>query len=148
MQTPISSLSLHPRSERNDDSVAQPVEHNTFNVGVLGSNPSWITKKKPKGVNKKTSPAKLIFCGTFLLPFGNLDRHEKVTVQSKNRGWIDSGHYKINFCLHNLFYSAEKVAYQAYFFHGLFTCVSNSSAVLFITELYAPLPPHKERPII
>ena len=109
---------------------------------------SWITKKKPKGDKKKTSPAKLIFCGTFLLPFGNLDRHEKVTVQSKNRGWIDSGHYKINFCLHNLFYSAEKVAYQAYFFHGLFSWVSNSSEVLFITELYAPLPPHKERPII
>ena len=48
MQTPISSLSLHPRSERNDDSVAQPVEHNTFNVGVLGSNPSWITKTSKK----------------------------------------------------------------------------------------------------
>ena len=48
MQTPISSLSLHPRSERNDDSVAQPVEHNTFNVGVLGSNPSWITKTSEK----------------------------------------------------------------------------------------------------
>jgi hypothetical protein len=27
-----------------DDSVAQPVEHYTFNVGVLGSNPSGITK--------------------------------------------------------------------------------------------------------
>ncbi len=26
------------------DSVAQPVEHNTFNVGVLGSSPSWITE--------------------------------------------------------------------------------------------------------
>jgi len=25
------------------DSVAQQVEHNTFNVGVLGSNPSGIT---------------------------------------------------------------------------------------------------------
>ncbi len=24
-------------------SVAQPVEHHTFNVGVLGSNPSWNT---------------------------------------------------------------------------------------------------------
>ena len=48
MQTPISSLSLHPRTERNDDSVAQPVEHNTFNVGVLGSNPSWITKTSEK----------------------------------------------------------------------------------------------------
>ena len=29
-----------------DDSVAQPVEHNTFNVGVLGSNPSWITEER------------------------------------------------------------------------------------------------------
>jgi hypothetical protein len=26
------------------DSVAQPVEHYTFNVGVLGSNPSGITE--------------------------------------------------------------------------------------------------------
>jgi hypothetical protein len=28
------------------DSVAQLVEHNTFNVGVLGSNPSGITKNE------------------------------------------------------------------------------------------------------
>ena len=28
------------------DSVAQLVEHNTFNVGVLGSSPSGITKKE------------------------------------------------------------------------------------------------------
>ena len=28
-----------------DDSVAQQVEHNTFNVGVLGSSPSRVTKK-------------------------------------------------------------------------------------------------------
>ena len=27
-----------------DDSVAQQVEHNTFNVGVLGSSPSRVTK--------------------------------------------------------------------------------------------------------
>lgn len=27
------------------DSLAQLVEHNTFNVGVLGSSPSGITKK-------------------------------------------------------------------------------------------------------
>ena len=27
------------------DSVAQLVEHNTFNVGVLGSSPSWVTKQ-------------------------------------------------------------------------------------------------------
>jgi hypothetical protein len=36
------------------DSVAQLVEHNTFNVGVLGSNPSGITK---------TSPTTLLFLG-------------------------------------------------------------------------------------
>gem|GEM_PF-3398530 len=29
-----------------DDSVAQLVEHYTFNVGALGSNPSGITSKK------------------------------------------------------------------------------------------------------
>ena len=28
------------------DSVAQQVEHNTFNVGVLGSSPSRVTKNK------------------------------------------------------------------------------------------------------
>ncbi len=28
---------------KTDDSVAQLVEHNTFNVGVLGSSPSWVT---------------------------------------------------------------------------------------------------------
>ena len=30
------------------DSVAQLVEHNTFNVGVLGSNPSGITYQSIK----------------------------------------------------------------------------------------------------
>ncbi len=30
----------------NSDSVAQQVEHNTFNVGVLGSSPSRVTKKQ------------------------------------------------------------------------------------------------------
>ena len=29
------------------DSLAQQVEHNTFNVGVLGSSPRRITKRKP-----------------------------------------------------------------------------------------------------
>ena len=33
---------------KTDDSVAQLVEHNTFNVGVLGSSPSWITKTETK----------------------------------------------------------------------------------------------------
>ena len=27
-----------------EDLVAQPVEHNTFNVGVAGSNPAGVTK--------------------------------------------------------------------------------------------------------
>ena len=33
-------------TKTNVDSVAQLVEHITFNDGVLGSNPSWVTKKK------------------------------------------------------------------------------------------------------
>ena len=33
---------------KTEDSVAQQVEHNTFNVGVLGSSPSWITKTEAK----------------------------------------------------------------------------------------------------
>ena len=40
-------LPLHPhyRSNAQDDSLAQLVEHNTFNVGVLGSSPKRITRK-------------------------------------------------------------------------------------------------------
>ena len=34
-----------------DDSVAQQVEHNTFNVGVLGSSPSWVTIDKQENRN-------------------------------------------------------------------------------------------------
>ena len=30
---------------KRDDSLAQQVEHNTFNVGVLGSSPRRITEK-------------------------------------------------------------------------------------------------------
>ncbi len=44
---------LHPlnspqplKGEIEDDSVAQQVEHNTFNVGVLGSSPSRVTNKQ------------------------------------------------------------------------------------------------------
>lgn len=46
-------------------------------------NPGGSPKEKPKGDNKKTSPTKSIFCGIFLLPFGYLDRHEKVTDRQK-----------------------------------------------------------------
>ena len=31
---------------KRDDSLAQQVEHNTFNVGVLGSSPRRITERK------------------------------------------------------------------------------------------------------
>jgi hypothetical protein len=37
---------LHSDFNNRDDSVAQLVEHYTFNVGVLGSNPSGITEMK------------------------------------------------------------------------------------------------------
>ena len=48
---------LHSDFNNRVDSVAQPVEHYTFNVGVLGSSPSGITEKlKPQ-----------IYCGFFVL---------------------------------------------------------------------------------
>ena len=31
----------------------QQVEHNTFNVGVLGSSPSWITEKKKASASQR-----------------------------------------------------------------------------------------------
>ena len=36
---------------READSLAQLVEHNTFNVGVSGSNPERVTKKRLPDVN-------------------------------------------------------------------------------------------------
>ena len=41
-------IALFLHSQKQDDSVAQLVEHDTFNVGVLGSSPSGITKAKPQ----------------------------------------------------------------------------------------------------
>ena len=35
---------LHPHSRKENDLVAQLVEHITFNDGVLGSSPSQVTK--------------------------------------------------------------------------------------------------------
>ena len=37
---------LHPHSRKENDLVAQLVEHITFNDGVLGSSPSQVTIKK------------------------------------------------------------------------------------------------------
>ncbi len=39
------SLNLHSLNGTKGDPLAQLVEHNTFNVGVLGSNPKRITKR-------------------------------------------------------------------------------------------------------
>ena len=39
---------LHPQIAIVVDLVAQQVEHHTFNVGVLGSSPSQVTKKDVK----------------------------------------------------------------------------------------------------
>ena len=42
--TPKDAAIFAPALTKSNDSVAQLVEHNTFNVGVLGSSPSGITK--------------------------------------------------------------------------------------------------------
>ncbi len=41
------------------DSLAQLVEHNTFNVGVLGSSPRRITKRKAKRRQQKDKSYKI-----------------------------------------------------------------------------------------
>ena len=45
--------SVYLCTTKNGDSVAQLVEHNTFNVGVLGSSPRRITKKLDKTRQRK-----------------------------------------------------------------------------------------------
>ena len=40
----LSALDLHYHCTHKVDPLAQSVEHNTFNVGVLGSSPKRITK--------------------------------------------------------------------------------------------------------
>lgn len=39
-------LYLHPHSRKEKDSIAQLVEHITFNDGVLGSSPSRVTQSR------------------------------------------------------------------------------------------------------
>ena len=43
--TPKNKHTVTKTGENEEDLVAQLVEHNTFNVGVLGSSPSGITKE-------------------------------------------------------------------------------------------------------
>ena len=50
------------------DSLAQQVEHNTFNVGVLGSSPKRITKERPSVLKAFSFLFSFIFsCFLFVL---------------------------------------------------------------------------------
>ena len=54
------------RDKANGDPLAQLVEHNTFNVGVLGSSPKRITKIKRKYLkNQVLAFFFYTFCTTF-----------------------------------------------------------------------------------
>ena len=64
------SLHSHYRSNAQDDSLAQQVEHIPFKDGVLGSNPSWVTKREQT----------LSFC--FLAHFHQLISERVVNRQS------------------------------------------------------------------
>ncbi len=55
----------HYKSNAQDDSLAQLVEHNTFNVGVLGSSPRRITENKRK---IKQIPDNQALSGIFIFP--------------------------------------------------------------------------------
>ena len=71
---------MHPhyRSNAQDDSLAQQVEHIPFKDGVLGSNPRRITKRKAKRRQQKDKSYKInILWDFFLLPFGDLDRQKE-----------------------------------------------------------------------
>ena len=50
-----------------DDSLAQSVEHNTFNVGVLGSNPRRITKSNLH--------ERLLFCFIFIFNSSEMEKY-------------------------------------------------------------------------
>ena len=52
-------------NDTTDDSLAQQVEHNTFNVGVLGSSPRRITKERSSEM--KTFSLLAILYSIFLL---------------------------------------------------------------------------------
>ncbi len=49
------------------DSLAQQVEHNTFNVGVLGSSPKRITKRKAKRRQQKDKSYKINILWDFFI---------------------------------------------------------------------------------
>ena len=66
------------------DSLAQQVEHNTFNVGVLGSSPRRITKRKAKRRQQKDKSYKInILWGFFCCPLATLTA-KKRALTDKN----------------------------------------------------------------
>ena len=59
-------------SAENGDPLAQSVEHHTFNVGVLGSNPKRITRRQPlwrllQGWERAASAADVAECLLLLI---------------------------------------------------------------------------------
>jgi hypothetical protein len=63
LHVPKKYLSLHPlNSKTRIESLAQQVEHNTFNVGVLGSSPKRFTENNLK----QMTPIISRYCGSFL----------------------------------------------------------------------------------
>ena len=66
------------------DSLAQQVEHNTFNVGVLGSSPKRITKRKAKRRQQKDKSYKInILWDFFYCPLATLTA-KKRALTDKN----------------------------------------------------------------
>ena len=69
-----------------DDSVAQSVEHIPFKDGVLGSNPSWITKgskvTQARLEKVKTKPSKINVLGGFSVFCPSLVRQSKVNERN------------------------------------------------------------------
>ena len=63
------------------DSLAQQVEHNTFNVGVLGSSPRRITENKRK---IKQIPDNQILSGISF--FWQVAENSRFKAQSENLG--------------------------------------------------------------
>ena len=66
------------------DPLAQLVEHNTFNVGVLGSSPKRITKRKAKRRQQKDKSYKInILWDFFYCPLATLTA-KKRALTDKN----------------------------------------------------------------
>ena len=77
-------------SAENGDPLAQSVEHHTFNVGVLGSNPKRITKGAKNLHNQQKSIRISRFDGLMLFLFYNVaqkgDHFPMIYVKTKKIG--------------------------------------------------------------